>query len=98
MLLKDYARSPFRGFESYLRIVVGLDEDDIQVISKQYDVNFMTYETPPGTYSIKDISEAIYIMGDHEGTLQIEYDDISMKTKHISTHFAGTFGTLRFDE
>ena len=27
-----YARSLFRDFEIYLRIVVGLDEDDIQLI------------------------------------------------------------------
>ena len=30
-----YSRSPFRDFESYLRIVVGLDEEDIQLILKQ---------------------------------------------------------------
>ena len=36
MLLKGYARSPIRDFESYLRIVIGLDEDDIQLFSKQY--------------------------------------------------------------
>ena len=29
-----YARSPFRDFESYVRIVVGLDEVNIQLISK----------------------------------------------------------------
>ena len=27
VLIMGYARSPFRDFESYLRIVVGLDED-----------------------------------------------------------------------
>ena len=37
-------------------------------------------------------------MGDHEGTLQIEFDDISVKTKLILTRFGGTFGTLRFIE
>ena len=37
-------------------------------------------------------------MADHEGTLPIEYDDISMKTKPILTRFGGTFGMLRFDE
>ena len=30
-----YARSPFRDFESYLRVVVGLDEDHIHSILKQ---------------------------------------------------------------
>ena len=37
-------------------------------------------------------------MGDHEGTPQIEYDDISVKTKIILALVGGTFGTLRFDE
>ena len=37
-------------------------------------------------------------MGDHEGTLQIEYDDDTMKTKLVLTRFGSTFGTLRFDE
>ena len=32
IFLMGYARSPYRDFESYLRIVVGLDEDDIQLI------------------------------------------------------------------
>ena len=30
LLLMGYTRSPFRGFESYLIIVVGLDEDDFR--------------------------------------------------------------------
>ena len=58
--------------------------------------NFITYGLPPGIYSIEDFANAIYTMGDHEGTLQIEYDDISMKTRLILTRFKGTFG--RFDE
>ena len=32
-----YARYPFRDFESYLRIVVGVDEDDIRLTFKQYN-------------------------------------------------------------
>ena len=48
ILLMGYARSPFRYFESYLRIVVGLDEDDIGLILKQYNANFITYELDPG--------------------------------------------------
>ena len=39
-----YARSPFRDFESYLRIVIGLEEDNIQLILKQYNEKFITYE------------------------------------------------------
>ena len=36
-------------------------------------------------------------MGDHQGTIKIEYD-IRMKTKLKLTHFDGSFGTLNFDE
>ena len=35
ILLLGYARSLFRDFESYLRVVVGLDEEDIQLILKE---------------------------------------------------------------
>ena len=93
-----YARSPFRDFESYLRIVVGLDEDDFQLILKQYNEKFVAYEKDPGIYTIKDLQEAVHPLRDHEGNLKIEYDDISSKTKLILTRFGLTFGTLRFDE
>ena len=93
-----YARSPFRNFESYLRNVDGLDEDDIQLILKQYISNFVTYELTPGIYSIQDISKVVFSKGDHEGTIRFEYDDINMKTELLLTRFGSTFGTLRFDE
>ena len=93
-----YVRSPFRGFESYLRIVIGLDEDDIQLILKQYNERFITYELDPGNYTIEDLQEAVYPLGDHKGTLQIEYDDLNKKVKLIFTRFGNTFGTLRFDK
>ena len=97
ILLLGYARSAFRDFESYLRIVVGLDEDDIRWIKKQYKSNFITYELSPGIYLIKDIAQAVYTMGDHDGTLEYEYDDNTMKTKLVLTRFGGKFGTVRFD-
>ena len=96
--LMGYARSLFRDLESYLRIVVGLGEEDIQLTLKQYISNFVTYEITPCIYSIKDSSEAVYNMGDHEGTLKIEHDDISMKRKLILTLFGGIFRTLRVDQ
>ena len=89
-----YARSPIRDFECYLRKVIGLNEDDIQVILKQFDANFVTYELCPRIYTIKDISEVVYTMGNHEGTLKIKYDAISMNTKLLSTRFCGSFGVL----
>ena len=93
-----YARFLFRDFESYFIIVVGLDEDDIQSFLKQYNEKIITYEISPGIYTIEDISKLVYAMGNHEGTLQIEYDDDTMKAKLILTRFGSTFGTLEFDE
>ena len=37
-------------------------------------------------------------MGDQEGTLKTEYDDISMKIKLNLTRFGGIFGRLTFDK
>ena len=98
LLILGYARPLFRNLESYLRTVVGLDEDDVQLILKQYKSNFVTYEIVPGVSSTKDFSEAVYTMGDHDGTLKNEYDDTSMKTKLVLTRFGNTFGTFRFVE
>ena len=74
MLLKGSARPPIRNFESNHKLVIGLDEDDIQLFLKQQNSNFLTYEIRPSFNSIKDFSEVVYRIGDHEGTLQIKYD------------------------
>ena len=93
-----YARSPFRGFGSYLKIIVGLDEDDIQLILKKYNEKVVTYELEPGNYTFEDLQKAVYPLGDHEGTLQFEYDDLGKKVKLILTRFGSTFGILKFDK
>ena len=69
ILLMGYARSPIREFENFLRIVLALDEDDIQLILKQYSSNFVTYEITPGNNLIEGDSDVVYTMGHHEGTL-----------------------------
>ena len=101
MLLTGYARSLFRAFQSYLRIVVDLNEEDFKLILKQYNEKFITYQLSPGIYKIEDISKAVYTMGDHEGSLQRGYDDDdddSVKTKLILTRFGSLFEMLRFDK
>ena len=103
ILLLGYSRSLFRDFESYLRIVVGLDEEDMRLILKQYNSHFITYELTPGIYTIQDISDTIHTFSGHSEILQIEYDDNSKKTKYIlkfNDNEKGMFGlgTLRFDE
>ena len=103
LLLLDYGRSLFRDFESYFRIVVGLDEEVIQLILKEYNSHFITYELTPGIYTIQDISDAIQTFSGQKEIIEIEYDDNSMKTKIIlkfKNNEKGLFalGTLRFDD
>ena len=47
--------SSFRDSESYLRILCSLDENDLQLILKQYNSKFTKYKFPPGVYTFKDI-------------------------------------------
>ena len=98
MLLLGFLWSRFREFERYFRIVVGLDEDAIQLTLKQCKSRFVRNEITPGIYTLEEFSDAVCTKGDREGNLQIKYDDISMKTKPILTRFGGFFGMLRFDE
>ena len=102
ILILGYSRLLFRDFESYLRNVVGLDEEDIQLIFKQYNSHFITYELTPGNYTIRDISDTIHTFSGHSEIIEIESDDISMKTKIILKYIGGQrkfgLGTLRFDE
>ena len=44
------------------------------------------------------MTETVYTMVDHEGTLKIEYDDITIKTKLFLTRSGSKFGTLGIDE
>ena len=66
---------------SYLRLVVGLDEDDIKLILEQFSSIFDTYELSLSIYKTNVILQVVFTMEDHEGTLQYEYDDIRNKTK-----------------
>ena len=49
--------SSFRRFESYLRFLNSLDENDIQLFLKQYNSNFITYKIPPCVYTFKKLPE-----------------------------------------
>ena len=102
ILLLGYSRSLFRDFETYLRIVVGLDEEDFQLILKQYNSHFITYELTPGIYTNQVISDTIHTFSGHSEIIEIGYDDIAMKTTIILKYKGGQnkfgLGTLRFDE
>ena len=77
-----------------MRIRVCLDEEDIQLILKEDNSHFITYELSPGIYTIKDISDAVYTFSGHTEIIESEYNDISMKTKIILKYkdFRENFG------
>ena len=58
----------------------------------------MSFEIPPGIYSIKHLVYTVYNKGDLELTIQTVFDGISMKTKLVLTRFGLTYGELKFDE
>ena len=102
ILLFGYCASSFQDFESYLRFLIGLDEEDIQLILKEYNSHFITYQLTPGIYTMQDISDAIKTFSGHEVTIELVYDDITkrativLKFKVKKEKFA--LGTLRFDK
>ena len=99
-ILSQYTNSVFQDFESFLRTEVDLVEDDIKLVLDEYNSSFVTYELDPGIYTFKDISEALFniLQSDYPGlsnVIEIEYDDITMKTKMLVR-----FGimAIRFDK
>ena len=99
-ILALYTSSVFQDFESFLRTQIDLVEDDIKLVLDEYNSNFITYELTPGIYTFKDISEALYNIIQSEyletaNVIDIEYDDITMKTKLVVGY--GIIA-IRFDE
>ena len=99
-ILAGYTRSVFQDFESFLRTQIDLIEDDLKLVLDEYNSSFITYELEPGIYTFKDISEALFIILQSEcpgpnNVIDIEYDDITMKTKLVVN--IGIIA-IRFDE
>ena len=99
-ILARYISSVFQDFESFLRTQIDLVEDDIKLVLDEYNSSFITYELEPGIYTFKDISEALYNIIQSEylepaNVIDIEYDDITMKTKLVVGY--GIIA-IRFDE
>ena len=85
-IVAGFVISVFQDFESYLRTEVDLVEDDIKLVLDEYNSSFITYEISPGIYTFKDNSEALFNIlqseyPDPSNVVDIEYDDITMKTK-----------------
>ena len=110
ILLLTYMPSSFRDFESYPIILSSLDENDIQLILKQYKSKVTTYKTPPGVYTFKNFSE-VFSRGftnefqlrklqpkhkhDTSDSIIIESDNVTLITKLILRY---KIKVLRFDK
>ena len=108
--MKFYLQTPFRFFESYLRILTGLNEDDIQLILKQNNSKFKTYKSSPGVYTFKVLTmllsrafrtefQNVYLRPDHIhdkcDSILIDGDNVSLITKLT---LRPDITDLRFDE
>ena len=99
-ILATYTSSVFQDFESFLRTQIDLIEDDIKLVLDEYISNFITFELDPVIYTFKGISEALFniLQSEYPGpsnVIDIEYDDITMKTKLVVR--SGIIA-IRFDE
>ena len=79
--------------------LIWFENDNKLVLSENYP-NFLTYEATLGIYVFKDLSEVPLrnLQLEHEGvnnTVDIEYDDISMKFKLV---LGPGIIAIRFDE
>ena len=99
-ILAIYTSSVFQDFESFLRTQIHLIEDDIKLVLDEYNSSFITYESEPGIYSYREISEALfnilkleYPSSDSENLIRL--DEITRKTKLIVN--SGIIA-IRFDE
>ena len=110
LLLKRYSQSPFQDFEIYLRNLTVLNEDDIQLILKQYNSKFKTFRISPGVYTFKDLtmvlsrafrteSQKVHLrperIHDKSDSILIDSDDVSLITKLT---LRPDITALRFDE
>ena len=99
-ILAIYTSSVFQDFESFLRTQIDLVEDDIKLVSDEYNSSFITYEIEPGIYSYREISEALFYILQSEypqsgSEILIRLDDVTRKTKLIVN--SGIIA-IRFDE
>ena len=99
-ILAIYTSSVFQDFKSFLRTQIDLVEDDIKLVLDEYNSSFITYELEPGIYTFKDFSGALFniLQTEYPGpsnVIDIEYDDITMKTKLVVR--SGIIA-IRFDE
>ena len=99
-ILSIYTSSVFQDFESFLRTQIDLIEDDVKLVSDEYNSSFITYELEPGIYSYREVSEALFNIlqlkyPSSDSKILIRLDDITRKTKMV---VGSGIIAIRFDE
>ena len=99
-LLSIYTSPVVQDFESFLRTLFDLVEDDIKLVLDKYKLSFTTYELQPRINNFKDISEDLFNIlqtqyPEPSNVIVIEFDDITRKTKLVVKN--GIIA-IRFDE
>ena len=73
-------------FEACLKTEIDLVEDDFGLVLDEYISSFITDEIEPGIYTFNDLSQTVSRILQPEGyhcVTDIEFDDITMKTKLV---------------
>ena len=83
MLLLIYLHSPFRDFECYLRILTGLNDDDFQIMLKQYNSEISKHKNSPGANSFRDLSEVVSKGFEIESEIR---RGVRPNHKHVKSH------------
>ena len=88
-ILSIYTSSVFQDFESFLRTQIDLVEDDIKLVSDEYNSSFITHELQSGIYNFKYISEVLlnFLRSEYKGEINkivFQYDDFTRKTKLVA--------------
>ena len=86
--------SSFRDFQSYLRVLGSLDENDIQLILKQDCSKYTTYKIPPGAYTFKDVSIVLSRGFENDFELRVRMQPSHKKDHHDSIHIESDNVTL----
>ena len=99
-VLTIYNSSVFQDFESFLRTQIDLVEDDVKLVSDEYNSSFITYELNSGIYNYRYLSEALFYNLQSEypssdSEILIRLDEITRKTKLVVN--SGIIA-IRFDE
>ena len=99
-ILSGYPSSVFQDFESYLGTEIDLVKDNIRLVLDENKSSFVTYDLQPGFYTFKYLSEALFNILQTENpeptnVIDIEYDDITIKTKFV---VRPGFTAIKFDK